>query len=449
MKKNSNFPAWAGLVLASLTLLLSSCGGGGEDGEDAGGGSIPATESAYTLLAWNDLGMHCLNPTYDTLVILPPYNTVWAQLIRRGSPPQLVTSGVTLEYAMINNSHSVGKTTTSGSDYGQFWTYVQQLFGISLPADTGLNLVDPGLHNGLSGVMVRSGNHFEVNGIPVTPVDDSNVWNPYQVIEIVAKDASGAVLATTQATVPTSDEINCNKCHGANAFVDILQKHDANQNTTLAGSIPVLCASCHGSPILGESGPGTAGVTLSQAIHGFHANRTTPQGAAIGCYDCHPGNTTRCNRSLAHTAADGNCTTCHGGMQQIADSIAAGRVPWLSEPKCVTCHPDVAEVDTASELYRNAAGHGGLSCPACHGSPHAMVPSGQDSDNYQAIQYQGAALSLGSCAVCHSRSRGAGLGEFLEQHGGTRHPSACGVCHTTITTTNTALWPHRFEWKNR
>jgi len=451
MKKRT-LTTWFGwsFLLCSLLLLISCGGGGGGGGDDDEGTSIPATDNTYTLLAWNDLGMHCLNPTYDTLVILPPYNTVWAQLIRRGSPPQILTTGVTLEYSLVNNTYSDGKTySTFGSDYGQFWTFDVALFGIDLPVNTGLNLVTPSLHNGLSGSMVLSGNHFEVDGIPTTPVDDSNVWNPYQVIEIKAKNLSGTVLATTRATVPTSDEIHCDKCHGTagnieSAFLDILQKHDADIHTSLSTNTPVLCASCHGSPALGTSGQGTAGIYLSEAIHGFHS--TVP---GVGCYDCHPGTTTQCNRSLAHTAADGNCVTCHGTIAEVASSIAGGRIPWESEPKCVTCHTGVAEVDTGTTLYRNATGHGDLSCPACHGSPHAMVPSRVAQDNYQAIQYQGKALSLGSCAVCHSSSKGEGLSEFLQEHGGTGNPSACGVCHTTITTVNTAYWPHHFEWQAR
>ncbi len=439
-----------GFVLFSSFWLLTACGGGG--GGDNEGGTIPATSSDYTLLAWNDLGMHCLNPTYDTLVILPPYNTVWAQLIHRGSPPQIVTTGVTLEYALVNNTTSVTKTyATFGSIYGQFWDNSLALFGVTLAPDTGLNLVTDTLHNSLSGTMVASGTHFEVDGIPATPVNDSGVWSPYQVIEITARDSTTqAVLATTRATVPTSDEIRCDKCHGtqgniASAFTDILTKHDSDQGTSLSTSTPVLCASCHGSPALGTSGPGTAGIYLSQAIHGFHAGFS-----GITCYDCHPGTTTQCNRSLAHTATDGNCTTCHGSMANVASTIASGsRIPWASEPKCSTCHTGVAEVDTGTTLYRNAAGHGGVNCAGCHGSPHAMVPSRVASDNYQAIQYQGKALSIASCAVCHSGSKGAGLGEFLEEHGGTSHPSACGVCHTTIDTINTTLWPHHYEWTNR
>ena len=220
MRETHRFAYGRKIVLAILFCILTACGGG-SDGDDGGGGSaIPAVNSDYTLLAWNDLGMHCLNPTYDTMVILPPYNTVWAQLVKRGSPPQLVTSGVTLEYAMINNQSSVNKVyPTFGSDYGQFWDFDILLFGTDLTPDFGLNLAGP-QSNSMSGSMVLAGDHFEVNGIPVTPVNDNNVWNPYQVVEIIARDLIGNELARTRATVPTSEEINCNKCHapGGDSF---------------------------------------------------------------------------------------------------------------------------------------------------------------------------------------------------------------------------------------
>lgn len=428
-------------------LTLTACGGGG--GGDSEGGvnavAIPpaASGSPYVVFAWNDLGMHCLNPTYDTAVILPPYNTVWAQVVKRGNPPQVITTGLTVEYRMLNNTTSANKGT-----FGQFWTYALQLFGVSLTVDTGLNLDTPTLHNGLSGTMVAKGDHFQVNGIPVTPLDDSNIWNPFQIIEVTVKDGSGAVVAKTQATVPTSEEINCIRCHNGdpNPFLDILQKHDKNLGTTLVNQRPVLCAGCHGSPALGQSGRGSSGKYLSESIHGFHAT------LGATCYDCHPGKLTQCNRSVAHTAADGNCTNvnCHGSMATMATSITNGtKTPWLTEPRCANCHTGVAEVDTGTTLYRNAIGHGGIYCAGCHGSPHAMVPSRQASDNYQSQQYQTRTKSIGSCGVCHSGSKGAGLGEFLGQHGSGGVFTACNVCHTVVTTTNTTNWPHQYQWKNR
>jgi hypothetical protein len=393
------------------------------------------------VFAWNDLGMHCLNPTYDSAVILPPYNTVWAQVIQKGAGPNIITNGISLNYSLLNNTYSYGKR-----DYGQFWDNMQALFGTTLDHDKGLNLAAPDIHNGLAGQMIAKADHFQVDGIPVTPVNNSLAWNPYQVAEITVKDISGAMVARTKATVPTSDDINCAKCHGVDAFQNVLEKHDQKNNTNLQGQVPVLCASCHGSPVLGTANTGSTKY-LSEAIHGSHANR----GAA--CYDCHPGQVEPCNRSIAHTDADGRCITCHGTMAQVAGSITDGsRVPWLKEPKCVDCHTGIAEVDTGATLYRNAKGHGNLYCAVCHGSPHAMVPTTQDSDNYQAIQYQNVAKTLGSCGVCHEGSRGeqSEIQDFSEKHGGPNPQvrTACNVCHTSVSAT-TSKWPHAYQWKNR
>jgi hypothetical protein len=411
---------------------------------------IPAASMSYIVLAWNDLGMHCLNPTYDKEVILPPYNNIWAQVIKRGNPPEIVTTGVTLEYRIVDNTYSYGKGTALPLRiYGQFWDNSFDLFGVSLAPDTGLNLVDPAIHNGLSGTMLLKGNHFEVDGVPVVPINDAGTWDPYQIAEIVVRDAStSAELARTRATVPTSDEINCAKCHGQKIgdleIKSVLEEHDKAEETTfVADGVPVLCADCHGSPALGQTGPGSSELYLSQVIHGFHSTTTA------ACYDCHPGTTTKCNRSTAHTATDGYCTTCHGALASVASTITNGRVPWVSEPKCAECHTFVAEVDTGATLYRNASAHNGISCPACHGSPHAQVPSDKAADNYQALQYQNKALALGSCRVCHSGSKGGGLTGIVEAHGGSR-PTSCMVCHTgPISTNNPLQFPHRFQQRNR
>jgi len=407
-------------------------------------GSVHPASSEYVVFAWNDLGMHCLNSTYDYAVILPPYNTVWAQVVRRGNPPAIVTQGLQVDYRIINNTFSYGKHS-----FGQFWDNMQALFGVTLPHDKGLNLEDPTVNNGLSGTMLAKGDHFQVNGIPVTPVEDGGVWNPFQVAEVSVRDAAtGQLLAQTRATVPTSDEIHCDGCHGTEV-APILTAHDNLSGTSLQSQTPVLCASCHPSPALGSAGqPGRK--YLSQAIHSFHGSLTTNQPA---CYDCHPGLSLRCNRSLRHTSPDGSCTTCHGTLAQVGSSIAAGRVPWVNEPACSSCHggTTIPELDTGTTLYRNAKGHGGMSCAACHGSPHAMVPSQVASDNYQAITYQGKAVTIGSCAACHNSSRGDDeLSEFSEEHGGQnpRHANACHVCHTAVPATPT-LWPHSYKWKSR
>jgi hypothetical protein len=126
------------LVAAATLLLLAGCAPSPV--------IVPVTYGEYSVFAWDDLGMHFLSPSYDQVVILPPYNTLVAQLVKRGSPPVLVTAGITVEYSVENNTKSYGKRL-----FGQFWDNSLELFSVALARDTGLNFVDPGTHNGLSG----------------------------------------------------------------------------------------------------------------------------------------------------------------------------------------------------------------------------------------------------------------------------------------------------------
>ena len=139
-------------------------------------------------------------------------------------------------------------------------------------------------------------------------------------------------------------------------------------------------------------------------------------------------------------------------MDKVASSIADGtRIPWLNEPACIKCHTGIAEVDTGETLYRNAKGHGNLYCTVCHGSPHSMMPSNQDSDNYQGIVYQNKAKTIASCGVCHQNSKGGTTSDkFSQVHGGTSpaKTNACHICHTSVSS-DTAKWPHMFQWKKR
>ena len=77
------------------------------------------------------------------------------------------------------------------------------------------------------------------------------------------------------------------------------------------------------------------------------------------------------------------------------------RRPWIDEPRCETCHTAQYGEETG-KLYRNSVGHGGLYCEACHGSPHAILPSIEPNDNIQNIALQGHAGTLSDCTVCHA-----------------------------------------------
>jgi len=344
----------------------------------------------YVLLAWNDLGMHCANKDFSTIAVLPPFNNIYAQLIKKtpGQIPEIITSGVIVEYNIPGNTYSVGKTN--------FWTYAQQLFNLPQPLPNNIGLTG----KGLTGTLDPQGNYYFARGIPITPFEDNNLIseNPYQLIHLVAKDQSSLqVLATTDVVIPISNEIGCvqSGCHSSEQ--NILNQHEGGTLTA-----PVLCASCHADNALGTTGNGEAPI-FSQAIHGKHAELGLPSTTAT-CYKCHPGPNTLCLRDVMSQITNPTitCENCHGSMQMIALSIENGREPWLEEPKCgdVLCHGS-QYAEEPGKLFRESQDHGNLFCSACHSSPHAILPSREANDNIQNLVLQGFEGTLQVCSVCH------------------------------------------------
>jgi hypothetical protein len=328
--------------------------------------------------------MHCANRYFGNICILPPYNNQRAQVIKvgdAGNLPQVMTYGMNVMYQIPGNTYSVGKT--------DFWTYCPQIFGITLPNDTGLT------GNGLSGTMTMIDNYFVAEGIPVTPFTDSDLVNehPFQLTLINVYDASSTLLASTQSVIPVSNEINCisSGCHSSEQ--DILNKHELvpGFNPTVK---PVFCANCHQDNALNK--PGTPGTPVfSEAIHTKHGGQTND------CYKCHPGPNTQCFRDIMKSNGM-VCQDCHGSVDHVGQTISNGRQAWLQEPDCgaVACHGP-QHAPEAGKLYRNSKGHGNLYCSSCHSSPHAIVPTSQANDNVQNIALQGYQGTLNSCVVCH------------------------------------------------
>ena len=69
----------------------------------------------YIVVAYNELGMHCMNQDFSELMILPPFNTLRAQVIRRGGSPEIMGSDVQVRFNIPGNTHSADKTN--------FWTF--------------------------------------------------------------------------------------------------------------------------------------------------------------------------------------------------------------------------------------------------------------------------------------------------------------------------------------
>ena len=371
----------------------------------------PPAEGAgrYTLVGWNNLGMHCMDPDYQVFALLPPYNTIAAQLIDPDGRLVTAPGGITVTYeatadpdGSINRS-SIGKTN--------FWSSVAALFGVAPAADVGLaGNAMPGSANTPQPMAFDATAHtFVAEGVPITPHDDGGGINSYPLMRLVARDAGGAELAHTDIVLPVSEELNCRTCHASGSSpaaepfdgwvhdpdperdtrLNVLRLHDDLEGgkpafvaaltaagygadglyATATGGTPILCARCHLSEALPGSGlPDVS--PLTRAIHKRMAGVRDPiSGQRLddvanreACYRCHPGSTTRCLRGVMGNAiaADGSraiqCQSCHGRMVDVAD---AGRTGWLDEPQCQSCHTGTATNNAGALRYTSVFTDGG------------------------------------------------------------------------------------------
>ncbi len=425
----------------------------------------PSAAGSVAVIAWNDLGMHCYNRDFNDLAVLPPANTLWAQVVKNGNPPQVITTGVTLEYFFADNTDSVSKSNFWNINPYNGKQNAQSLFGLSSPLPANMGLAG----KGLAGTLDAKADHFEAMWIPLTEYSDSNpaVRDPYQLATIVVRDANTqAELARTTVVAPVSTEMHCDTCHANNGQgnegissstveQNILKKHDDEEGTHLMNQRPVLCASCHSSNAIGA--PGKPGVpSLSKAMHAQHSGKVP--NTIDGCYNCHPGPQTKCLRDVMSQLPAPNtqtCVTCHGTMQQVSQNPT----PWLKEPRCDTCHNN-GNYNQNQALYRMSSGHGGLYCEACHDSTHAIAPSTlPNKDGLKFFQLQGHNGPLDTCTVCHATMpNGAGPHGMLApqirsfsfgpNRSAAPDPGATLIYTHTLLNTGTLTDTYQLQWNS-
>jgi hypothetical protein len=350
--------------------------------------NAPVTCSSDTfthVFAFNDLGMHCIDKDFSVFSILPPFNVLHAQVVRKGltgSRPQILndTQANVTYSAVADDSGSINTTSISKTN---FWDFVLPLFGVSLPVDTGFfGFKMPGASNtpqSFSEFDPALG-WFAAEGIPVTPLDDARLINPYPLMRIQTFDfASASAPPPTFVVVPVSDEMHCSSCHATggpaanNATMqkygiqswssstsseiqyreNILILHGAMLNIDLIAQKPVLCFKCHYQPPLDLAGSGQTGdqigkPLLSAAMHGRHGKTLNgeipaltdpaiiPDTGIATCYFCHPGTITKCLRGAMGDAGI-ICQQCHGGLLALSGEFKP-RTPWADLPKCQSCH---------------------------------------------------------------------------------------------------------------
>lgn len=384
----------ATLALAATAPLLST----------SASATAPPAPGDWTVVGWNDLGMHCMDSDYELFSILPPFNDLIAHVIDANGELVELPQGVTVTYHAVAdpsgsiNTSSIGKTN--------FWEHMQDFFGVSLPEDHGLagnNM--PGAGNVPQPMSFdATRNWFHADGIPITPTDDAGHAQSYPMMRVEVRDGVGVLLASTDVVLPVSQEMDCRACHSSGAGpeamptsgwanhpdfqrdyrLNVLRLHDELQAgdplfasalavngfnaagleaTALNDGKAILCASCHSSNAL--PGTGVAGVSpLTRAMHAGHADTTDPitgmnmdsSDNRSSCYRCHPGSETRCLRGAmgSAVAADGSmamqCQSCHGNLSKVGDANRAG---WFEEPSCQNCHTGSATQNNGQIRYES------------------------------------------------------------------------------------------------
>ena len=209
-------------AIVLLLIILIGCGGG--DGDSSSVTQPPVVETA-TVLAANDLGMHCMDREFSVFSILPPFNVVNAQvLLRDGNGRPYVADDAEVDVFYQATADASGSINTYSIGKTDFWTYANALFGVTLPDGQGLT----GLYMPADDPQVRGPQPmeysldmemFSAEGIPITPTDDRLIDNPYPLLRISAVDAqSTQTLGNLDVVVPVATETDCQNCHRTGAM---------------------------------------------------------------------------------------------------------------------------------------------------------------------------------------------------------------------------------------
>jgi hypothetical protein len=451
----------------------------------ASGAPAYAQGGPTRVIAWNDLGMHCMDPDFSVFSILPPFNTVNAQLMSNGV---LLAPGPGIEIFCEAIADANGSINTSSIGKTNFWQYAMDLFGVTLPLDVGLSgNAMPGLANIPQAMeFVAQWSWYQAEGIPLTPVDDAGELNPYPLMRVTARNGAGALLASTVTSVPVSQELDCRLCHesGGSPFarpaagwafdadplrddrLNILALHDErhlgeplydgalatlglNSGGMLASVLeddrPVLCDACHGSNALPGTGlPGIAPMT--QVIHGLHGGVVDASGALLqdnpersSCYTCHPGFETQCMRGAMGKAIgnDGQfamtCQSCHGSFDAVSDP---DRIAWFEEPDCQSCHTGSATNNSGQIRFTSVFDENGdVRVPASNLFATQQDVPDVGFDLYRFSEGHGGM----QCSACHGSPHAIWPTAFdndnvhatlLQGHAGTM--TDCSTCHTGL-----------------
>ncbi len=268
------------------------------------------------------------------------------------------------------NPYVANEPQAFGAYYSKFPFFIDFPFGYTLPG------VD----------------FFAAEGIPIVGFDDTGRQNSYPLLRMQATATTGnllgleagTVIASLDAVVPVSAEVNCQSCHGAKIdggngsatvgkgftvasstddplygtvprsvsvgyayALNIVRLHDKKHGTNLESETPVPCQKCHYSPALdlahlGPKGPGDSDAngreqtlhhSMTRAMHEFHGNLKTKNGKPMFVAMPSPRNRSAAKRDKVLLTS------------------------------CYSCHPGAT-----TKCFRGRMFDAGLACQDCHGS---------------------------------------------------------------------------------
>ena len=416
-----------------------------DDADCAGVAGCETTGTDYALIAWNDLGMHCVCPNPELMLLLPPWNTLRAQVIDKTSGSPVVTnddSRLQIEYEVRENAYGGGGVGDLATD-SQYLAWLDSAeahfpgSGISRANPVGL------AGNALAGTfsprdMVGQhdvAHYWVAEGIPAFPprVDSDPDFvdsygdgrRAYLHADLKLRDqATGDILATTTTTIPVANG-RCCQCHqevardggyvksgaadpdvydrfqsmmdahvqdtGVDPLNDIAGPTYDAQGHLIATAVPVRCSKCHVDPALG----GDAALDPAWVAYGKAAGSVT-------------------EISTLSKALHG----FHG-----TDARVEARDPSI-DTNCYQCHPGGnGKVDCFRGLHHTAS----FDCADCHGNLDQRLAEGQLDNPWH---YS----TLPQCGDCHtSRYAGGGtpdiFGTYLGSQGHKKEQLLCSTCH--------------------
>jgi hypothetical protein len=450
---------------------------------DEGCAGLPTADLGnYYIFANNDLGIHCACPADELMTILPPWNTIRAQVFRvNGKVKEVVTDPAKI---IVEYSVPFAQNNLDDPRYQAYLDNINKVY----PTAEGFAAVSRANPVSIAGTPLAGGafhpkpehNMWIAEGIPLFPptvsaAGEGTFTDPfgterqaYPAILVTVKDAgTGAVLAQrTDVTAPVAFA-NCCTCH-KEVYKDkfgqyapspietfretMIKAHDVKEGTNLDTLVSlgqvIRCSRCHSDPAVGGATPGypvslypeavglnlpvpPASFTLSYVIHEGHNKkpefhtRWQTMGASESCEACHPGKDTV------------------GCLRGVHVTITEDGTPM--DMKCAECHGDLDTRNSSGQLQDPWSYRTLPECSTCH-ARQGIEWSDAEIEAYGHIQFGGNFLNSRGhkndqllCTSCHGAPHALAPSKLSTEqgfyadfnNGVNRAIGRCGVCHSS------------------